>query len=115
VPDVIRFLLGGFIWASPATADAPFRPTHSWLHGDARPLAVVIALVAAAGFVVAGIGFTQQPWWAFTGIGAGAVVLVRLALFFNLGCWPASLSAPESSTPGSKPCRRPSRQGGGLG
>ena len=122
---MIRFLLGGFIvahglltafiWVSPANADAPLRPTHPWLLGDARPLAVVIALVAAAGFVVAGIGFTQQPWGAVTGIGAGAVALVLMVLFFNLGCWPASLSAPESSTPGSKPCRRPSRQGGGLG
>jgi hypothetical protein len=65
-----------FIWVSPAKADAPFRATHSWLLGDARPLAAVIALVAAAGFVLAGIGFiTQQAWWAFTGVGAGAAAL----------------------------------------
>jgi hypothetical protein len=94
VPDVIRFLLGAFIvahglltafiWVSPAKADAPFRATHSWLLGDDRPLAVVIALVAAAGFVLAGVGFiTQQAWWAFTGIGAGALALLLMTLFFN--------------------------------
>jgi predicted exporter len=94
VPEVIRVLLGAFIiahglltafiWVSPDKADAPFRATHSWLLGDARPLAVVIALVAAAGFVLAGVGFIgQQAWWAFTGIGAGAVALVLMALFFN--------------------------------
>jgi hypothetical protein len=63
-----------FIWVSPASADAPFRATHSWLLGDARPLAVVIALLAAAGFVLARIGFiTEGAWWAYSGIGAGAV------------------------------------------
>jgi hypothetical protein len=91
---MIRVLLGAFIvahglltaliWVSPAKADAPFRTTHSWLVGDARPLAVVLALVAAAGFVLAGIGFIgQQAWWAFTGIGAGVVALLLMALYFN--------------------------------
>jgi predicted exporter len=91
---MIRFLLGAFmvahglltafIWVSPAKADAPFRATRSWLVGDARPLAAVIALVAAAGFMLAGIGFiTQQAWWAVTGIGAGAVALLLMTLFFN--------------------------------
>jgi hypothetical protein len=94
VPDVIRFLLGAlivahglltaFIWISPAKADAPFRATHSWLVGDARPLAVGIALVAATGFVLAGVGFiTQQAWWAVTGVGAGAVALLLMTVFFN--------------------------------
>jgi thiosulfate dehydrogenase (quinone) large subunit len=67
-----------------AAENAPFRATHSWLLGDARPLAATIALVAAAGFVLAGVGLiTQQAWWAFTGIGAGAVALVLMTLYFN--------------------------------
>ena len=91
---MIRVLLGAFIvahglvtaliWVSPARADAPFQATHSWLIGDARPLAVVTALMAAAAFVLAGVGFiTQQAWWALTGIGAGAVALWLMTLFFN--------------------------------
>jgi hypothetical protein len=91
---MIRVLLGAFIvahglltaliWLSPPKADAPFRATHSWLVGDARPLAIVIALVAAAGFVLAGVGIiADQAWWAVTGVGAGAVALVLMTLFFN--------------------------------
>jgi hypothetical protein len=35
-------------------------------------VAVVVALVAAAGFVLAGVGvIADQAWWAVTGIGAG--------------------------------------------
>jgi hypothetical protein len=51
---VAHGLLTAFIWLSPAKADAPFRATHSWLLGEARPLAVVVALVAAAAFMLAG-------------------------------------------------------------
>ena len=91
---MVRFLLGAFIvahglltaliWVSFPKADAPFRATHSWLLGDARPLAVAVALVAAAGFVLAGAGFiADQAWWAFTGVGAGAVALLLMTLFFN--------------------------------
>jgi hypothetical protein len=82
---VAHGLLTAFIWVSPANADAPFRATHSWLVGDTRPVGVVIALVAAAGFVLAGIGLiTHQAWWAITGIGAGAVALLLMTLYFNL-------------------------------
>ena len=81
---VAHGLLTAFIWVSPPNADAPFRATHSWLLGDARTLAVVVALVAAVGFVLAGVGFIgQQAWWAFTGIGAGAAAVVLMTLFFN--------------------------------
>ena len=81
---VAHGLLTAFIWVSPADGNAPFRASHSWLVGDARPLAVVIALVAGAGFVLAGIGvITQQAWWAVTGIGAGAMALLVMTLFFN--------------------------------
>jgi len=107
---VAHGLLTAFIWVTPAKADAPFRATHSWPVGDARPLAVIIALVAAAGFVLAGVGFLgQQAWWALTGIGAGAVALLLMGLFFNPGCWLATPSAPASSTPASKPFPRRER------
>jgi hypothetical protein len=81
---VAHGLLTAFIWVTPTKADAPFRATRSWLVGDARPLALTIALVAAAGFVLAGVGLIgQQAWWAVTGIGAGAVALLLMGLFFN--------------------------------
>jgi hypothetical protein len=94
VLEMIRILLGAFIvahglltvviWLSPSNADVPFRATRSWLLGEARPLAVVVALVAAAGFVLAGVGFiADQAWWAVIGVGAGAAALVLMTLFFN--------------------------------
>jgi hypothetical protein len=101
---MIRVLFGVFI-----VAHRLLTAFISWLIGDARPLAIVIALVAAAGFVLAGVGIiADQVWWAVTGVGAGVVALVLMTLFFNPCYWPASPSAPGSSTPGSKPCRRPS-------
>jgi predicted exporter len=40
--------------------------------------------VAAAGFVLAGIGFiAQQAWWAVAGAGAGAVALLLMTVFFH--------------------------------
>jgi hypothetical protein len=63
---MIRILLGLFvivhglitfgIWAAPVTEQAPFNPSHSWLLGDTRTLAVVLAVVAAIAFVVTGGG-----------------------------------------------------------
>ena len=91
---MVRFLLGGFIvvhgfvtamiWTAPANEDAPFRVTHSWLLGDVRALGVALALVAAFGFVLAGVGYlAHQSWWGVFAIGAGAVALVLMALHFN--------------------------------
>jgi hypothetical protein len=61
--EVLRVLLGLFvvahglvtlgIWTAPVTEKAPFNPSHSWLLGDARTLAITLAVVAAITFVVA--------------------------------------------------------------
>lgn len=91
---MVRILLGAFViahglvtaamWASPARAGEPSRATHSWLLGEARSLAVALALVAALGFVLAGTGFlAHQAWWGVFGVGAGAVALVLMGLYFN--------------------------------
>jgi hypothetical protein len=91
---MVRLMLGSFlvahgvvtaaIWASPGKGGEPFRATHSWLLGDARSLAVALAMVATTGFVLAGVGFlTHQSWWGAFGIGAGALALVLMALYFN--------------------------------
>ena len=81
---VAHGLLTAFIWISSPKADAPFRATHSWLLGEARPVAVVVALVAAAGFLLAGVGvIAEQTWWAFAGVSAGAVAPLLMTLFFN--------------------------------
>jgi hypothetical protein len=91
---VAHGLLTAFIWASPPRATDPFRATHSWLLGDARPLAVVVALVAAIGFVLAGVGvIADQAWWAFTGVSAGTVALLWVA-----STWASAVPRPGSGT-----------------
>ena len=77
---MVRVLVGGFvvahglvtaaIWMSPAKEGEPFRATQSWALGDVRSLAVALALVAALGFVIAGIGLlAHQTWWGVFGMG----------------------------------------------
>jgi hypothetical protein len=91
---MIRVLLGLFvvahglvtlaIWAAPVTDNAPFSPSRSWLLGDARALALALAVVAAVGFVAAGGGFlAQQDWWAAAAVAAGAAAVALMALYFN--------------------------------
>ena len=106
---VAHGLLTAFIWVSTPKPMLPSVPPIPGCSARPDPWAVVLGFVAAAGFVLAGVGvIADQAWWAVTGIGAGAVALLLMILFFNPGCWPASPSAPGSSTPGSKPYRRPS-------
>jgi hypothetical protein len=72
------------IWAAPVAEKAPFNPSYSWLLGDARTLAVALALVAAAAFVATGGGFlAQQDWWAAAAVAAGAVAVALMALYFS--------------------------------
>jgi hypothetical protein len=72
------------IWAAPAADKAPFNPRHSWLLGDARTLAVTLAVVAAAALVATGSGFlAHQDWWAAAAVAAGAVAVALMALYFN--------------------------------
>jgi hypothetical protein len=91
---MLRVLLGLFIvahglvtfgiWAAPVTEQAPFNPSHSWLLGDTRTLAIALAVLATIAFVVTGGGFlTQQDWWAAAAVAAGAVAVVLMALYFS--------------------------------
>jgi hypothetical protein len=91
---MLRMLLGLFIvahglvtfgmWAAPVTDKAPFNPSHSWLLGDTRTLAVALAVLAAIAFLVTGGGFlAQQDWWAAAAVAAGAASVLLMALYFN--------------------------------
>jgi hypothetical protein len=91
---VLRALLGLFviahglvtfaIWTAPVTEKAPFNPSHSWLLGDTRTLAIIPAVLAALVFVATGGGFlAQQDWWPATAVAAGAVAVALMGLYFN--------------------------------
>jgi hypothetical protein len=91
---MIRLLLGsvlighGFvtlaIWSNPNPADALFDPSHSWLLGDARALALTAALLAGAGFVLTGVGYLRhRPWWTSAALASGLLGVALMLLYFN--------------------------------
>lgn len=92
---LLRVLLGVFfiadglvhvaIWAPQYDPQkAPFDASHSWLLGDQRPLARVLAFAAAAILIVAGIALLAQGgWWRPTAIAGLSVSTALLLLYFN--------------------------------
>ncbi|MBO0844637.1 MAG: hypothetical protein J2P22_04390 [Nocardioides sp.] len=77
-------LVTAVIWTIPATEDAPFDASHSWLLGDARPLSVVLGLVAALAFVIVGIGVLGHfGWWPASAVVAGVLGAVLMIVWFD--------------------------------
>ena len=87
----IAFLIahGGIhvaIWATPKPKDPPppFEPSHSWVLGDRRGVALVLALAAAAALVAAGIGlWASAEWWRPVAVAGLAVSFGLMVLFFT--------------------------------
>lgn len=75
------------VWAMPKPADGkepPFDSTHSWLLGDARKLAISLAVVSAALFAITALGlFGRADWWRAMAVVASGVSLGLMTLFFN--------------------------------
>jgi hypothetical protein len=92
---LLRWLLIGFfvahglvhvaIWAPKYDPEkAAFDASHSWLIGDQRPLALVLAFAAAAILVVAGIAlWAHGEWWRPTAVVGLSVSTVLLLLYFT--------------------------------
>jgi hypothetical protein len=72
------------IWAPTYDpARAPFDPSHSWLIGEQRWLARVLAFVAAAVLILAGIAlWAKAGWWRPTALGGLVLSTVLLVVFF---------------------------------
>jgi uncharacterized membrane protein YphA (DoxX/SURF4 family) len=73
------------IWAPRYDPDkAPFEAAHSWLLGDQRPLARVLAFLAAAILIVAGVALLAQGGrWRPTAVVGLSVSTALLVLYFN--------------------------------
>lgn len=87
----LAFLLGhaavhAVMWTLPftdAVDDMPFDPAHSWLLGDQRMLAVVVAGLVAVAYVVVGLGWLGHAgWWPATMVGASALSLLLMGVFY---------------------------------
>jgi hypothetical protein len=74
------------MWTLPftdAATELPFEPGTSWLLGDQRLLALVLAGLATAGFALVGVGYLlHAAWWPAALLAAGGVSLVLMILFF---------------------------------
>jgi hypothetical protein len=81
-------LVHGIMFALPysaqAAADLPFNPSHSWLIGDTRAFAFVVALAVTVAFVLAGAGYVGHAgWWPLATIAAAGLSLLLLALYLS--------------------------------
>jgi hypothetical protein len=86
------FLIGhagvhAVMWTLPFTGairDMPFNPAHSWLLGDSRLIAVVLAAAAAAGFTATAVGYLlDTAWWPLVMLASAAVSLLLMAAYFS--------------------------------
>lgn len=86
------------VWAMPKPAEGkepPFDPAHSWLLGDARTLAISLAVASAVLFVIAALGlFGHADWWRSMAVIASGVSLALMTLFFHPWLLVGWVSAP---------------------
>jgi hypothetical protein len=92
---MLRWLLIGFliahglvhvaIWAPKYDPEkVPFDAAHSWLIGDQRPLAQVLAFAAAAILILAGIAlWAHGGWWRPTAVVGLSLSTPLLLLYFT--------------------------------
>jgi hypothetical protein len=90
---VAHGLVHAAMWLAPPPRGGdgvPFDPKHSWLLSSlvndeaVRILSIVLATTAAIGFVGGGVGLlAHQGWWRLPVIGAAAVGLVLIGLYFH--------------------------------
>ncbi|MGE0229276.1 MAG: hypothetical protein AB7I38_09695 [Dehalococcoidia bacterium] len=100
---VIRFAAGLFlVWHGLVHVimwglyeSASWNPRHSWLLGDARSIAIAVAVLAAALFALAGLALlTDTGSWPHAAVAAAAVSIALMLLTFNVRwLWGIALDA----------------------
>ena len=74
------------IWLMPKPADqkAPFDPDHSWLLGEQKTVAVLLAVTAAALLVAGGLGlWAHADWWRSVAVIGLAASFSLMVVYFN--------------------------------
>jgi hypothetical protein len=72
------------IWLTPEREGAPFDVNRSWLLGEVKPLAMLVAIVAAVLLVGAGVGlWAHAEWWRGVAVAGLAASFGLIVLTFN--------------------------------
>lgn len=72
------------IWTPSPSGDAPFDPTKSWLLGNQRAIAVVVAVIVGLILIGAGLGLWARSDWRRQLAVAGLIgSLALMIVFFN--------------------------------
>jgi hypothetical protein len=74
------------IWSIPTPADqkAPFEPDHSWLLGDRKTVAALLAVTAAVLLVGAGLGlWASAGWWRSVAVVGLLTSFGLMVVYFN--------------------------------
>lgn len=88
----IAFLFGhaavhAVMWTLPftdAVADMPFDPSHSWLLGNGRTIAAILAGIATLAIAVAAIAYgLNAAWWPSAMLAAATTSLLLMAVFLS--------------------------------
>ena len=81
------------VWLLPPKGEGgPFNPSHSWIMSllgaestTPRTIAIALAVLAAVGFTVAGLGwFGAQDWAGSIAVWSAGASLALVVLYFNL-------------------------------
>jgi hypothetical protein len=81
---LVHGIMFGLPFNTQASADLPYKPSHSWLIGDTRFFGFVVAIAVSVAFLVAGASYLgQATWWPSATIVAAALSLLLLALYFT--------------------------------
>lgn len=74
------------IWVMPKPKDqqAPFDPDHSWLLGEQKTTAVLLAVTAAVLLMAGGLGlWAHADWWRSVAVIGLAASFGLMVLYFN--------------------------------
>ena len=76
-------LLHFAIWGPPKPKDVPFDAHHSFMFGNVRAVATILAVLAGVAFAVAGVAYLSgQDWWApLALVASGVSILLMLVTF----------------------------------
>ena len=83
---ILHGVLNAVIWVPPQRGGelANFGSQASWLFAEVRPVVVTLALIAAVGFALSGVGYVAHlDAWAFSALAASVASMALIVATFT--------------------------------